>query len=234
MLRGIVLSVAVLALGLLCFFCLRDHAPMIQQDVSGRVTQALAANHISSQAISVDGRDVLLTGPANSAQVSDASVKLAESVDGVRVVHTQITDAQPDASTVTAPPTVGGPIEAVQSQGKLDSILQNDVVEFNPASAELTAHGRQVLDQVAPVLLASPTLDCEIQGHTDSQGNPDANKDLSYRRAIATKNYLVNKGITPERLTTEGFGDTKPIASNDTPEGRRKNRRINFVLKEKQ
>jgi outer membrane protein OmpA-like peptidoglycan-associated protein len=202
---------------------------MIQQDVSGRVAQSLAVNHVPSQAISVDGRDVFLTGPAQSAQVSDDTVKLAESVEGVRVVKAQITDSQPDASTVTAPAAA-----TVESQGKLDTLLQNDVVEFNPASAELTEHGRQVLDQVAPVLLASPALNCEIQGHTDSQGNPDANKDLSYRRAIATKNYLVNKGITPERLTTEGFGDTKPIASNDTAEGRRKNRRINFVLKEKQ
>ena len=56
---------------------------------------------------------------------------------------------------------------------------------------------------------------------------------VSYRRAIETKNYLVNKGIAPERLITKAYGDTQPIAPNVTAEGRRKNRRINFVLREK-
>jgi outer membrane protein OmpA-like peptidoglycan-associated protein len=229
--RAIVLSVALLAFGLLCFYCVTQHSSMIQQDVSGHVVQALAANHVSSQAVRVDGRDVLLTGPANSVQISEATQKLAAAAEGVRLVSVRATDAQPDASTVTPAPTAA--IQA-ESQAKLDTLLEQNVVEFNPSSAELTAQGRAVLDQVAPVLLASPASNCEIQGHTDSQGNADANRDLSYRRAIATKNYLVNKGIAPERLTTAGYGDTKPIASNDTPDGRRKNRRINFVLKGKE
>jgi outer membrane protein OmpA-like peptidoglycan-associated protein len=200
------------------------HAPMIEQDVSARVVEALAAEHISSQAAATDGRDVTLTGPANSVQVSESTQKLVADVYGVRTVSVHTVDAAPDASTVTAPAV---------SQSKIDSLLEQDVVEFAEGSADLTAHGQEVLDQVAPVLLASPGLNCAIQGHTDSRGDAAANKDLSYRRAISTKNYLVNKGIAPERLTTEGFGDSKPIASNDTAEGRRKNRRINFVLKEK-
>ena len=101
--RGIVLSVAVLAFGLLCFFCIRMHAPMIQQDVIRTGASVLAANHIPSQGMSVDGRDVLLTGPAGSAQVSEATQKLAASVEGVRMVNVRTTDAQPDAST-EAPP----------------------------------------------------------------------------------------------------------------------------------
>ena len=223
--RGLFLSVALLALGLFCFYCINMHAPMIQQDVTGRVVSVLAANHVSSQGLSVDGRDVLLTGPAGSAQVSEATQRLVGSTDGVRIVNVRTTtDATPDASTVTA---------RTETQGKLDSLLTQDVVEFNPASADLTAHGREVLDQVAPLLSAAPTALCEIQGHTDSQGNAEANLALSFRRAIATKNYLVNKGISPERLITKGYGDTQPIAPNETAAGRRKNRRINFVLKEK-
>ena len=223
--RGLFLSVALIALGLFCFYCINMHAPMIQQDVAGRVVSVLAANHISSQGLSVDGRDVLLTGPAGSAQVSKATQRLAESAEGVRIVNVRTTTAAaPDASTVTA---------RTETQGKLDSLLTQDVVEFNPASADLTAHGKEVLDQVAPLLSAAPAALCEIQGHTDSQGNAGANLALSFRRAIATKNYLVNKGIAPERLITKGYGDTEPIASNETAAGRRKNRRINFVLKEK-
>jgi outer membrane protein OmpA-like peptidoglycan-associated protein len=227
--RSVALSVAVLALGFLCFYCLRMHAPTVQQDVSGRVVEALAVEHIPSQTVAIDGRDVTLTGPANSVQVSEVTQKLVAGIYGVRTVSVHTVDTAPDARTVTAPTSP----PAAASQSRIDSLLEQDVVEFGQGSADLTAHGQEVLDQVAPVLLASPALSCEIQGHTDSQGNAAANKDLSYRRAIATKNYLVNKGIGPERLTTEGFGDSKPIASNDTAEGRRKNRRINFVLKEK-
>ncbi len=219
--RAIALSIAVLAFAGLCFFCLRTHAPMIQADVSGRVVQALAANHIGSAAVGVDGRDVVLSGPANSVQVSAATTQLVESVEGVREVTVHAVDAQPDASTVSRIPAAqDADVAKTESQNKLDTLLQQDVVEFDPSSAQLTAHGRAVLDQVVPVLLASPGLNCEIQGHTDSQGSAEVNQNLSYRRAIATKNYLVNKGVAAERLTTAGYGDTKPIASNDTPEGR--------------
>ncbi len=234
--RAIALSIAVLAFAGLCFYCLHDHAPVIQADVSGRVVQALAANHIGSASVSVDGRDVVLSGPANSVQVSAATQQLVASLEGVRSVSVRAIDTQPDASTVSptqAPPAQEATAAKTESQSKIDTLLQQDVVEFDPSSAQLTAYGRAVLDQVAPVLLASPALNCEIQGHTDSQGSAEANQNLSYRRAIATKNYLVNKGVAAERLTTVGYGDTKPIASNDTAEGRRQNRRINFVLKEK-
>ena len=148
---------------------------MIQQDISERVVQALAAEHISSQTVSVDGRDVLLTGPAKSIQVSEATQKIVSDIYGVRTVSVHTLDAQPDASTVSAP----APPAQTVSQSKIDSLLEQDVVEFSPGSADLTTHGKEVLDQVAPVLLGSPALNCEIQGHTDSQGDPAANKDLS-------------------------------------------------------
>ncbi len=233
MLRNGLLSVAVLALGVLCFFCVQHHAPMIQQDVSANVLNALNANHIPSGGISVDGRDVLLKGPAGSVQVSDATKKLVESVDGVHMANVSLIEAPPDARMAAASPGSTGTAAKVETQNKLDTLLAQDVVEFNPASADLTAHGQQVLDQVAAMLSGAPGFNCEIQGHTDSQGNEGANQTLSYRRAITTKNYLVNKGIAPDRLTAKGYGDTQPIASNETTDGRRKNRRINFVLKEK-
>lgn len=217
--RSIALSVAVLAFGFFCFFCIRTHSPMIQQDISARVQNLFDANHIPKPGLSVDGRDVLLTG-----QVSDSTRKLVADTEGVRTVDVHPAATAADTSTIAA---------KAETQRKLDSLLAQDVVEFNPGSADLTAHGRDVLDQVATLLVASPALFCEIQGHTDSLGNTEANSALSYRRAIETKNYLVNKAIAPERLTTKGYGDTQPIASNETAEGRRKNRRINFVLKEK-
>jgi outer membrane protein OmpA-like peptidoglycan-associated protein len=196
---------------------------MIQQEISGQVARVLATNRISTQGVTVDGRDVLLAGPAGSLQIAEPTQKLVAETYGVRTVSVRTLDVAPEASTKPA---------KTETQAKLNSLPPLDVVEFDPASAQLTARGRQVLDQVAP-LLAAAGSSVEIQGHTDSQGNPDANLSLSYRRAIATKNYLVNKGIVPDRLATKGYGDTQPIAPNDTAAGRRKNRRITFVPKEK-
>jgi outer membrane protein OmpA-like peptidoglycan-associated protein len=221
--RKIALAAAMLTFGLFCFFCLRLHSGEIQQDVSNRVSTVLAANHIPTQGVSVSGRDVTLSGPAGSREVSTDTQKLAAGIEGVRTVAVRIVEAMPDARTMGA---------KTESQRKLDALLSLGVVEFNPASAQLTPRGRSVLDQVAPLLAASPALLCEIQGHTDSQGNPAANQTLSLRRATATKTYLVAKGIAPERLLPKGFGDTQPVASNATAAGRQRNRRINFLLKE--
>ncbi|HNV49249.1 MAG TPA: OmpA family protein, partial [Spirochaetota bacterium] len=71
----------------------------------------------------------------------------------------------------------------------------------------------------------------EVRGHTDSVGDPRYNKRLSERRADAVIEYMVKNGISPERLSAVGMGSEKPIASNTTPEGRRKNRRTEFFFK---
>jgi outer membrane protein OmpA-like peptidoglycan-associated protein len=86
---------------------------------------------------------------------------------------------------------------------------------------------------VIPILAGTPALLCEINGYTDSLGDAQFNRTLSEERATATKDYLVSHGIAADRLTAAGFGDSHPIASNETAEGRRKNRRIEFVLREK-
>lgn len=82
------------------------------------------------------------------------------------------------------------------------------------------------LDDVVKVLGDNPTLRIEIQGHTDSIGTEQYNQGLSERRAKAVKSYLENKGIKPERLTTKGFGESSPVNSNQSSEGRSKNRRV--------
>ncbi|HEX8298980.1 MAG TPA: OmpA family protein, partial [Rubricoccaceae bacterium] len=71
----------------------------------------------------------------------------------------------------------------------------------------------------------------EIQGHTDSESSRSSNRILSIRRAEATRDYLVQKGIDSERLAPRGFGETDPIADNDTEAGRARNRRVVFSLR---
>ena len=70
----------------------------------------------------------------------------------------------------------------------------------------------------------------EIQGHTDSSGNPESNLELSKLRAKSVVDYLVENGIAGSRLQSEGYGDTKPVATNETVEGRRLNRRTTIKI----
>ena len=87
------------------------------------------------------------------------------------------------------------------------------------------------IDEVYEQLNANPSISAEIQGHTDNIGSTIYNLELSKRRANAVQNYLLKKGITPDRLSAIGFGSEQPIESNDSVEGRQKNRRVEIVLK---
>jgi OOP family OmpA-OmpF porin len=102
-------------------------------------------------------------------------------------------------------------------------------VRFKVDSDELTEPSMKILDNVVTVLNKRKDLKLEIQGHTDSDGAAVYNQDLSERRALSVKNYLVNNGINRDRLTTIGYGETNPVASNTTKEGKAKNRRIEFM-----
>lgn len=100
-------------------------------------------------------------------------------------------------------------------------------ITFDTAKAAIKPESKAVLDQVGALLKNDAGLALEIQGHTDNVGAPTANLALSQQRADAVKRYLVDThGIGAARLTTAGFGDTKPVADNATAEGRARNRRV--------
>lgn len=108
----------------------------------------------------------------------------------------------------------------------------SSTVEFEPGSAELTARGKELLSDVARVIagLAS-TAHVAVHGHTDNKGRPSKNLKLSEDRAQAVVRWLATEGKIPgERLSAKGFGDTVPVANNDTDEGRQKNRRVEFNI----
>ena len=77
-------------------------------------------------------------------------------------------------------------------------------------------------------------LEATLNGHTDNVGGQDYNKDLSERRARAVRNYLISKGIDPGMVKSEGFGFSKPVAENDTEDGRAQNRRVEIRLRKLQ
>ena len=99
-------------------------------------------------------------------------------------------------------------------------------VQFATGRAVITPDSFARLDAVAEYMTRKKTARIEISGHTDTTGKKAANKKLSQQRADAVRDYLVSKGVAADRITAVGYGDEKPIAPNDTAEGRQKNRRI--------
>lgn len=103
-------------------------------------------------------------------------------------------------------------------------------INFEFDSARLTAASKTQLDKIAQGLKGQPTMGLVIEGHTDATGSDAYNLKLSKQRAAAAKTYLVEQGIDASRLTSEGYGESKPIASNKTKEGRAENRRVEFKV----
>lgn len=125
----------------------------------------------------------------------------------------------------------------------LDRLEKNKVfvlknIYFGYDSANIRPESARELDKLVDVLNDNPEIKIEMSSHTDSVGTVESNINLSQRRAAASVNYLIKKGIAPERLVAKGYGESKPIARNtnpdgtDNPEGRQKNRRTEFKILE--
>jgi OOP family OmpA-OmpF porin len=103
-------------------------------------------------------------------------------------------------------------------------------IEFETGRATIKPVSFPILDEVLDLMKGRPTLRIGVYGHTDSKGTPGGNLILSKQRAAAVRNYLQGKGIAANRLESEGFGQTKPIADNNTDDGRTRNRRVEFKM----
>ena len=104
-------------------------------------------------------------------------------------------------------------------------------INYNVNSVTIKSTQLDQLRQMAELMKTYPDTTVVMEGHTDSRGSATKNLEISQRRAQSIKKYFANTfGIAPERITAEGFGETRPIASNATPEGRRKNRRVLVIL----
>jgi outer membrane protein OmpA-like peptidoglycan-associated protein len=103
-------------------------------------------------------------------------------------------------------------------------------VLFQTNSSYLSAEAKKELDKFVEMLKDDKVSKLLINGHTDATGTAEYNLGLSEKRAVSVKNYLVTKGISSQRITTQGYGITKPIAPNNTVEGRGKNRRVEIII----
>ncbi|GEM_PF-4431241 len=116
---------------------------------------------------------------------------------------------------------------------ELAQVISLEGVNFDTDKSTLKPESDKVLDKLVATLTKYPTMKIEIQGHTDDQGGADHNWTLSQDRAKTVSAYLAAHKIDPARLTTKGFGQTMPIAPNTSEDGRAKNRRVVFVVRQK-
>jgi outer membrane protein OmpA-like peptidoglycan-associated protein len=109
-------------------------------------------------------------------------------------------------------------------------IVNMSDVLFDTASYTLKPGAREKLAKISGVLLAHPGLTLQIEGYTDSVGSDDYNQQLSELRAVSVRDFLVQQGVAASEIAARGFGKTQPVATNDTSEGRQRNRRVELVV----
>nr|WP_027865049.1 OmpA family protein [Massilia alkalitolerans] len=167
---------------------------------------------VSRGQLKVEGSNVSLRGDvANEEQRQRIAGDIAASLNGTYTVN-------------------NGLRVAVSEQGVLDAALANRIIEFESGKATLTESGMAVLDQMSAAMQKLRGVKVEVIGHTDNAGSRAGNLSLSQARAEAIKTYIVGKGIAADTIAVSGEGPDRPVADNRTPEGKARNRRIEFKV----
>ena len=142
-----------------------------------------------------------------------------------------LAETQPvrEAAASTAIEPVGE-LDRSGCTGRFEILSRTGSIYFRPGSAQLDAESGPLLDVLNDVVTRCPSLDIEIAGHTDSDGSAAANQRLSEARAASVLAYLTDRGVAPRRLVAVGYGETKPLYPNDSPQNKARNRRIEFSV----
>ena len=182
-----------------------------------------------------EAADKVLKENALAALAAKALAEKATTEAAAKAMRDKDTDGDGVADIVDKCPTVAGSKnnEGCPELSKVDKQTITEAISninFKTSSAEFTGESLAILNKVADVLTRNPQYKVSIEGHTDAQGKEAANLALSNARAAACVKYLVGKGIAAGRMTSAGFGSSRPVAGNDTEINRRKNRRVEFVL----
>lgn len=135
-------------------------------------------------------------------------------------------DKCPETAGIAA--NKGCPEVSEETQEVFTQALQG--IQFQSGRDVIKRSSYAILNNVAGIMQLNPAYKLLIQGHTDSQGDEDMNMELSEKRALAVKNYLIDNGIDENRMRSQGFGETQPVATNDSSAGRAKNRRVEFKV----
>lgn len=164
--------------------------------------------------------------PVPGAQLADAMKKLLATRDGWGTAPSKPSAAAP-AKAADAPKKSA---EAADCEAKLKEAASAGVILFRSSSARIDDKSNRTLDALAKVAKGCSKGRIRVEGHTDSTGRAEYNKKLSQQRAEAVASYLTKAGMPKDRVEAVGYGQEKPVASNDTTDGRAKNRRIEFTV----
>lgn len=139
---------------------------------------------------------------------------------------TTFSDSNPLVITGTPPAPEPKRVEVTEDRIEIHEKIQFD---FDKATIKPASH--DLLNEIAQVIKDNPHIhEISIEGHTSSEGSDKYNQDLSERRAASVREYLTEHGIPEDKLTSKGWGESKPIADNETASGKEKNRRVEFVI----
>ncbi|AUR10294.1 OmpA domain-containing protein [Phaeobacter inhibens] len=183
-----------------------------------------ALSHLQRGAVSVTPDSLSLSGMSHR---EDAPSEIA------KLLSAKLGDAESYELNVTyeAPPEPADkPMSPELCEAELAAVQTVSKITFEPGSATVAAGSRDTLDQIADILARCDGVRLEIQGHTDSQGREEMNQTLSQSRAQSVLNELRGRRLVTSSFTAKGYGESTPIASNDTEDGREANRRIEFRL----
>jgi OOP family OmpA-OmpF porin len=179
---------------------------------NGYVQKLLGANLklVSKGMLKIDGNNVTIRGEvANEAQRQQIASDIASSLNPTYTVN-------------------NGLRVSAAEQNLLDATLDKRIIEFDSGKATLTPSGKAILDEMAGALQKVKDKKVEVIGHTDNIGLRESNLALSQARAEAVRGYLSEKGIRPDMIAVSGQGPDRPVADNASPDGRARNRRIEF------
>ncbi len=147
----------------------------------------------------------------------------------VKVNGTSSTDSKiVDLKTVFTDTIITVKLQVIDFTDGMKYALKNG--KFSVKSSTLNTATKQELDNLVIIMKESPSISIQIDGHTDDEGSEEVNMKLSEARANTVKKYLVSKRISATRINTTGYGATKPINTNETEEGKSKNRRIEITI----
>jgi OOP family OmpA-OmpF porin len=203
------------------------------EDALPALLAQLSTLHHHQASLSLSNHTVTVNG---AVATSEAKTKLLHEVTSLLGTSIKVQDQVSVAAAIPAPLSPGQAFPTphasrAQVQAGLDEMLRGEHIPFESNSAVLTPKGRGVIEKLVPVLKRAPEAVIEIGGHTDSYGDPEYNLQLSRRRAEAVRQYLVERSVT-NRLSAVGYGSTHPLSHERTRAASKKNRRIEFRVKE--
>ena len=222
------LIAGILSCFFLAYYGAQTRRDSIQEDLWNRAANALVNAPVERLVITADGREITLRGIVPDEQAKQDAARSVERTSGVHGV----TNLLEIRSAQAANPPVGseGQNPAARCQQEITQAMSREQIEFQPSWYAIQAASFPLLDHLAEILNTCPTAKVEISGHTDAYGILENNMALSRNRAQEVANYLIAKGTQAARLVVVGHGPNKPIADNATPEGMKKNRRIEFTV----